>query len=412
MSKLRKHIDRATSPEEFKGYLEGKLSARDQHAFEKRMMEDGFEAEALEGFEKYDAEVVAEDLAELNAELAKKTQPTRTPYFRVAAVVALFISATVALFFLIKPAGMEELADSPAAPEKELADTKPRTEPDDRNTPHGAGQPTESDEATASSDRQRSRPDIFTEREAPKETLAYHEADFDEVQEIEEMVERETLKIVEEKYLENIAPSAEQVTELKPIPEVSDLKRAASLEVPPSENPVLKEGRGELPSRFTYPEAKKDAPVRQDEEGFSMTMAGRTYSKKSASKLKAAQSEPEEVVSVPAPVSSGAAKDFAAVPPANNEAQPINGYEAYYRYLYESTRQLNTAAEKLPQTVELQIRVSEMGRVAEVKSVTEIGGDAGEKLKAIILDGPGWIPAHEDGNPIEKWVDLKLEFDE
>lgn len=413
MSKPKKHIDHTTSLEEFKNYLEGRLSGKAQHVFEKRMMEDEFEAEALEGFDKIGVEAAERDLAEIQARLAKKSRSKQISYFRIAAVIAFFMSATVALFFLIKPLDVEDLAVAPDGPEKELAETNElmpsAAEPVQDSTPLSYVPQNAPEQVSG---LQRTREVNGPTEEETEDALSYNDVDAtDEYDLAEVIVVEEGSKMAGDLHLDKIAPAAEQVTELKPIPEVSDLKRATSLEVTPSANPMLTEGRGEMPSRFTYPEAKKDAPHQQEHDNFSVTMAGRTYSKKVASKSKTGAADKEETISAPAPVSSRAASDMSAEKMNNTNAQPINGYEAFYEYLYDNTLQFNLAAEQLPQKVELKIKISKSGSIVEIMFITEMNAANQEKLKAIIFSGPNWSPAYENSKPVEEVVDLKLEFE-
>jgi hypothetical protein len=59
-------------------YLQGKLSAEQQHAVEKQLIEDEFETEAIEGLQNIkDKQKIRSVLDQLNRDLKKKTEKNR-----------------------------------------------------------------------------------------------------------------------------------------------------------------------------------------------------------------------------------------------------------------------------------------------------------------------------------------------
>jgi hypothetical protein len=71
MAKKKDHITRS---EEFQRYLDNQMSAGERHAFEKKLLEDDFEQEALEGMEQYSPEEIGSDLSQLQSEPFKNSQ--------------------------------------------------------------------------------------------------------------------------------------------------------------------------------------------------------------------------------------------------------------------------------------------------------------------------------------------------
>ena len=71
LSNLNPDVDQET----LLNYLQGKLSAEQQHEVEKKMMKDDFESEALEGLEAIrDKKQLAFVVDQLNRDLRKKTE--------------------------------------------------------------------------------------------------------------------------------------------------------------------------------------------------------------------------------------------------------------------------------------------------------------------------------------------------
>jgi len=71
LSNLNPEIDQETLLQ----YLQGKLSAQDQHHLEKQMMDDDFNADALEGLQKFkDKKNILALADQLNTDLKKRTE--------------------------------------------------------------------------------------------------------------------------------------------------------------------------------------------------------------------------------------------------------------------------------------------------------------------------------------------------
>jgi hypothetical protein len=91
-------------------YLQGKLSAEQQHELEKQMMADDFESDALEGLENFkDKKKLSQLVDQLNYELRKKTDKKKKlrnklelkldPWIIITVVVILLL--VIVSFFVI-----------------------------------------------------------------------------------------------------------------------------------------------------------------------------------------------------------------------------------------------------------------------------------------------------------------------
>jgi hypothetical protein len=71
LSNLNPEVDQET----LLRYLQGKLSAQEQHEVEKQMMGDDFEADALEGLQEFkNKKDISALVSQLNADLKKRTE--------------------------------------------------------------------------------------------------------------------------------------------------------------------------------------------------------------------------------------------------------------------------------------------------------------------------------------------------
>ena len=99
LSNLNPDIDQAT----LLLYLQGKLSAEEQHEVEKQMIDNEFEADAIEGLQSFkDKRNLSSLVDQLNADLKKKTEKKKRfreklklkldPWLIVAIILILLIA--------------------------------------------------------------------------------------------------------------------------------------------------------------------------------------------------------------------------------------------------------------------------------------------------------------------------------
>jgi len=103
LSNLHSEVDQETLLK----YLQGKLSAEEQHEVEKNAIDDEFEADALEGLQDFSNKAKIASLVEqLNQDLKKKTEKKNKrvasvePWLLITIVLILLIA--VISFFIIK----------------------------------------------------------------------------------------------------------------------------------------------------------------------------------------------------------------------------------------------------------------------------------------------------------------------
>lgn len=98
LSHLNPEIDQETLLQ----YLQGKLSAEQQHEVEKQMMEDDFESDALEGLENFkDKRKLATLVEQLNYELKKKTEKKKKLRQKLDLKIDPWVIVTVIIVLLL-----------------------------------------------------------------------------------------------------------------------------------------------------------------------------------------------------------------------------------------------------------------------------------------------------------------------
>ncbi|RYZ29819.1 MAG: hypothetical protein EOO10_05035 [Chitinophagaceae bacterium] len=98
LSNLHSEVDQETLLK----YLQGKLSAEEQHEVEKNTLDDDFEADALEGLQDFANKAkIAGLVDQLNQELKKKTEKKNKRVHKRAVTIEPWLLITIVLILLI-----------------------------------------------------------------------------------------------------------------------------------------------------------------------------------------------------------------------------------------------------------------------------------------------------------------------
>ena len=118
MARDKHHI---TSAEEYQRYLDGNMSPRERHAFEKKLLDDEFEAEAMDGLSTIQPDELRQDLDALKARMHHRYQRSRTPLiWRAAAAITLLAAFSFAIYFILNIDNSREVVQT-KGPEREVA---------------------------------------------------------------------------------------------------------------------------------------------------------------------------------------------------------------------------------------------------------------------------------------------------
>lgn len=120
MSKDKNHINHLT-PEVIEKYLQDKLTESQRHEVEMLMLNSDFDAEAMEGFESINTDEANSDLNQLNSRLNQRVKSTKKPipiYWRIAAAVSLLAISGFMVFQLLKDSAPETQISQVKTPEE------------------------------------------------------------------------------------------------------------------------------------------------------------------------------------------------------------------------------------------------------------------------------------------------------
>jgi TonB family protein len=96
--------------EQYEKYLKREMSNEEAHAFEREILKNSFDQEALEGLEKYGSQEVFDDIERLQSKIQIKKGAGRS-WLKIAAVVSFLVASSVAVWLTVNPVvPQEELA--------------------------------------------------------------------------------------------------------------------------------------------------------------------------------------------------------------------------------------------------------------------------------------------------------------
>ncbi len=134
MSERNSNINRKSLSTFFQ-YLKGKMSNKDQNALERELLNDPFEADALDGFKEFSEETIKNDLSALKNRLGrnenKKIIKLDRKYIGIAATL-IFIAGIISVLLLFTPQDHPMVSESKPAIETE--EIKPKKSPKTETT--------------------------------------------------------------------------------------------------------------------------------------------------------------------------------------------------------------------------------------------------------------------------------------
>lgn len=120
MSKRKDHIVKS---EDYQRYLEDKMTPKERHDFEKRLLEDDFAEEAYEGFSQLTPEELTADVSYLKNKLYSRTKKSNVfAFWRMAAALMLLGIFSFMVYYLIESNTTREIVQTKSIPVTEESD--------------------------------------------------------------------------------------------------------------------------------------------------------------------------------------------------------------------------------------------------------------------------------------------------
>lgn len=440
----RKHTYReATSKDRFWSYLFGKISKQEQHAFEKQMLNDPFEADAQEGLSQLDESIFAADLnllsKKITATYGKKSNPRNV--WLTAATVAI-VAGIVSILTLLIPSAPPTLSDNLEVKPKQES-VLPAIKPMTKEKEQPARQKVEEKIKVASAEEIVSEALETEAPEAPKrekKLTIVPEPKKGQQGLVMERIEsdEEGINIQKDKTLAAapvmIAKSDAAIRRKKALPprELSGTLRGQKLtdtapgydDVIVIKGVVMDENHEPVPGANVLLKGTSKGTITQMDGSYKLAVNQRDSAKPimagfigyvSAEKNQSADSinfmlEPELLALDEVVVSGyGTKREQKIVTEDFVPAQPDVELEEYIKSI-ERTLEYPATGSGKKETVVVWITISEHGIITDIKIKRSPGDAYSFEVVKKLRTGPTWLPATQSGVPVEDKVKLKLQF--
>ncbi len=446
-----------TNKDTYLRYLNGQMTPAEQHAFEKRLLEDEFEMDALEGFTHLAPPDLQSDFELLTEKIKKRPEKSKVIVFwRVAAAFVLLAIFSFVAYLLIDQDNPTEVVKKYETPE--IAET----ESTDKSS-------FMSDDSVKSGVIPEDSDGLFSDSEVTLQVA-------DTPQETSADISLNVGKYEDEAEVEQFARQVEEIPD--PVPSATLSKKVAPVEsasAPAKIELPTQEHIAEIPespqiSRQMATAKKRSAPsetrmitgrITSEEDpggipGVNIVLKGTSIGTVSDMQGEYALEVPEGVNPVIVYSSVGyvseevvlndrqqmninmepdantlseivvigygaqAKKDLlGAVSVADENKQsgsyippaPVGGNNAFKSYIEENLRYPASGLEQgIKGTVRLKFTIKPDGRIADMQILKSLGKDFDREAIRLISEGPAWEPARENDVLIEKEVKINIRF--
>ncbi|MEJ2003973.1 MAG: carboxypeptidase-like regulatory domain-containing protein, partial [Cyclobacteriaceae bacterium] len=391
------------------------------HQVEKLLLESPFEAEAIEGLAKLTKEERQQDLEMLRSELHYKNEH-KTGGFRwwyAAAAVALIATA---FLFLFPPDSADQLNEM-AVQQEEPEQVPELSSPD-------------SSDLIAMNERDESPDEETVDGTATETRQVEIKSEDNATEQIVEEIDTPMKNAVSESAQSQIQPPAEAAVALDVEAEAID--EPVQMKLPSEERSKVGRISGEqLPMDGMTGNTLRGRVIMQDGtplpgvnvaiqgsakgttsdiEGyyeidapedatlvFSMLgLEEQEVARPADEELNITMQQDSQVLSeqIVTALSSPESDDISG-------ASPIVGNESYVKYLRENLRYPDSQTEG---TVVVQVTIGETGSIIDTKITRSLAPPFDTEAIRLIKEGPIWVPAVQDGNPVIDRVLVKVEF--
>ena len=462
MSNEKNHSEKLThlTPEMMKRYKQGELTPMEQHAVEKHLLDNPFEAEAMEGVMgnefMNDVNALQTKIADRTSKEETKVIPIWRRYYGIAAAITIIAVSLFLIFNLFKP----EKASDQLAMEEKLEETTPLiiedtleiTEPeislaDETENFEKDKSPVETSNRTKSTPEE---PEFIDKKPTVKETDVEEtgaedlQIDFDETIAIIEIADEESTEIAEEETLtvvqddakiESLALFSEEKEALPRMVENAKTSKkskfsraAAQQEITLSANERIVRGqitsiedgmpipgvnvviKGTTTGTITDIDGFYEIAMSEDEVLVYSFIGYTSEEIESGDKTEIDISMYADVAQLSEVVVTGYGSERPTPPPKS--ARPSIGYYTYRKYLKDNLiypqQALDSAIEG---KVVIEFDVVASGALQNFDIRKSLGFGCDEEAIRLIKEGATWTPGEENGSPITKTVRIKVKFE-
>lgn len=459
MSDDKNHI---TNSLEFQRYLEGKMTPKERHEFEKRLLEDDFESDAMEGFAQFSPEVLASDMDQLQKNLDKRSGKNKSAwYWRAAAAIALLGVFSFSIFFLMDKKSPTEIAETKEMPRDVRTENPKEQSSDIADTIELSSETTITYHQEMDTEKKELAP---LRRAAPLES-EIKQSESTKVERFDTDAE-ENDDVIDEMPLEEIQkplalePSIEMADEID-TPQIArqadTAKKLESVATGAGANAAMSRSTPKLQDKRTITGRVVSAEDEEGLPGVNVVLKGSTHGTVSdvegnysidvpaaedvvlvyssvgyISEEVTATDKNEMIVAIEPDITTlseivvigygtQTKKDISgAVSPFENDSQntssyippmPVGGNNSFKAYVKENLRYPASSLDQgIRGTVKLKFTVGQNGRISNMEVLKSPGDDFAREAKRLVYEGPKWEPGRQNDTIVEREVKLKIRF--
>ncbi len=451
--------DHITQQEEYQRYLENKMSSKERHAFELKMLEDDFEGEALEGLSELTPDELQKDLRTLKSNLYQKTRKRSSMvYRRVAAAILLLGVFSFMIYSILDNKSNTEVAQSKSASDTQLdeadneilVDSVPITQQEEPEpivaynqkldeeeiTEEVISKPETSEEISAASNNQEL---LAMEGKATQEEFKKMEIGKKlEPEDLPEPVFEPQAEILDETVTiqeveptpseERYAPSAVWKEEFD---KEMNMRRSKAREAAPNTRTItgrimsVEDDEG-LPGVNVTVKGSASGTVSDIEGNYTINVpedeeVTLVYSSVGYNSEEVQVAEDSEVnvniepditaLSEIVVVGYGTEQDAEETEYSFTPPRPEGGQSAFRNYVKEYMRYPGSGLEEgIKGTVKLRFSVGINGEITNMEVLKSLGDDFDKEAIRLVNEGPAWQPAELNGEIVEREVKVKIRF--
>ena len=391
------------SQEDMEKYLKGDLSPAEQHRVEKILLEEGFEAEAMEGISGLGINTAKEDLDQLHAHLHKRMERGHgNRILKVAATVMLLALFSFGVYFLLnqQPEGNRISYNREIDfPEKESSyqakSAEKSIKPEGRDFAGDTIPPKKlkkEDEREGTLLAYERSPEHKDEKaSAAMQNAATARVSVDENKTVEKSVPAETVKGKGE-----AGPSRAGEDRVGAIAMVSEKSKAVEQPIAIEEKLLSDHSKQPEPAMIF---SGKEKGIQQ-ETTLDVSDEEMDFS---ADDLKENQNHAVEIDSGNNLKESADGK--------NLPVRPLIGMSAYKRYIKENMRYPEEGINKgIKGDVVVAFTVTATGEIKYLHIKKSLGSPFDKEAVRLIVEGPSWLPAVKNGRKTDKEVLVRIRF--
>lgn len=414
MSERNKKVNDRLS--DFIRYRENKMTARERNSFEKDLQKDPFAEEASEGFENIDPSLAGDDITRLRNQINKRARrKQRVLWYRIAASVAVLMIISSILILINKKSPSGQLSYTPVTEQSEDIQTtkdQPATETNvpaatiEKKLPTAAG-PERSTKSPAKTIENKNKPDEKLEKNREEVTLE----------------NRASMKVAE------VAEPDQVFAVDKAMPAKPVMAKKSSVSLSTIKGRIISsEDKQPIPGVNVTVKGTSIGTVTDVDGNFnlnSVDAANRVlvanFVGMESKEFKAVEDSSIEIMLNPSEIAlSEVVVVGYGVKSAGNEAEeavnqynpphPTNGRADFDKYIRENIRRPDSTTAGQRVVVVLNFKVTENGKIDSISVIRSPGNIFSNEAIRLIMEGPSWKPAEENGKVISDEVRIRIVF--